>query len=65
MPTSGSATRLLLVAETVLRDGATPIYNELANAWQAEGRCVPGRPDPLRELLAIVRGSTEPAAPGP
>ncbi|MBO1414404.1 hypothetical protein [Streptomyces sp. FH025] len=29
-----------------------PIYAELARLWQAEGRMVPGLPDPAWEALA-------------
>ncbi|MFJ9697058.1 hypothetical protein [Kitasatospora sp. NPDC101183] len=33
-------------------DQEAPIYAELARRWQAEGRAVPGLPDPVWESLA-------------
>lgn len=41
-----------------------PIYAELARRWQAEGRSVPGLPDPVWESLAAPAGA-QPAASGP
>ncbi|MFE0457966.1 hypothetical protein ACFW1A_01735 [Kitasatospora sp. NPDC058965] len=63
MPLTGSATRQVLVAETILRDGGTPIYEELTAAWRAEGRCLPGRPDSLWELLPAGPGAAPPTGP--
>lgn len=34
-----------------------PIYAELARRWQAEGRAVPGLPDPVWESLAAPAGA--------
>ncbi|WP_369182989.1 hypothetical protein [Streptomyces sp. Y1] len=44
-------------------DPEAPIYAELARRWQAEGRTVPGLPDPVWEDLAAPRGAwTRPRA---
>ncbi|WP_257032375.1 MULTISPECIES: hypothetical protein [unclassified Streptomyces] len=37
-------------------DAGPPIYAELARRWQAEGRTVPGLPDPVWETLAAPGG---------
>ncbi|RKT10975.1 hypothetical protein BX285_4908 [Streptomyces sp. 1114.5] len=52
------------VEETILHgveppgepDAGPPIYAELARRWQAEGRTVPGLPDPVWETLAAPGG---------
>ncbi|PYC68621.1 hypothetical protein C7C46_29025 [Streptomyces tateyamensis] len=61
MPVTGPATRQVLIAETILLDGATPIYEALTAAWRAQGRCLPGRPDALWELLPADPGPPPPA----
>ncbi len=38
-------------------DPEVPIYAELARRWQAEGRAVPGLPDPVWEALAAPGGT--------
>lgn len=38
----------------------TPIYTELVRRWQAEGRSVPGLPDPVREPRTAPAGAQPP-----
>ncbi|MFJ9609765.1 hypothetical protein ACIRS1_25825 [Kitasatospora sp. NPDC101176] len=58
------ASRREPVEETFLQDAESslqfepdvPIYAELARAWRAEGRTVPGLPDPVWEALTEPGG---------
>ncbi len=53
------------VAEPVAEPGPeTPIYAELARRWQAEGRAVPGLPDPDWEPPAAPAGAQEASGSG-
>lgn len=67
--------RRRLAEETILHgvdppgappDAEVPIYAELARRWQAEGRSVPGLPDPVWEALAAPGGEAHSpgSAPG-
>ncbi|MFJ6776482.1 hypothetical protein ACIQOV_36935 [Kitasatospora sp. NPDC091257] len=66
MPTEWPVTEPRVTERPVPEPGPeAPIYAELARRWQAEGRAVPGLPDPVWEALAAPAARDRPAVPGP
>ncbi|MGW7446760.1 hypothetical protein [Kitasatospora sp. NPDC054795] len=66
MPTEPPVREQWVTERPVAEPGPeAPIYAELARRWQAEGRAVPGLPDPVWESLAAPAARDRPAVPGP